>query len=74
MPGNNLVSNLEKTDRAKIYASNIESLEDSGNNFNFEKLWQVHKKYIISEINSVLLELNKNQITNIKLLSTLNAN
>ena len=32
------------------------------------------KSILISEINSVLLELNKNQITNIKLLSTLNAN
>ena len=32
------------------------------------------KSLLISEINSVLLELNKNQINNIKLLSTLNAN
>lgn len=32
------------------------------------------KSLLISEINSVLLELNKNQIDNIKLLSTLNAN
>ena len=32
------------------------------------------KSILISEINSVLLELNMNQITNIKLLSTLNAN
>lgn len=32
------------------------------------------KSILISEINSVLLELNNNQITNIKLLSTLNAN
>jgi len=32
------------------------------------------KSILISEINSVLLELNKNQINNIKLLSTLNAN
>ena len=32
------------------------------------------KSTLISEINSVLLELNKNQINNIKLLSTLNAN
>ena len=59
LPGNNLVSNLEKTDRAKIYASNIESSEDSGNNFNFEKLWQVHKKYIISEINSGLVVIDQ---------------
>jgi len=59
LPGNNLVSNLEKTDRAKIYASNIDSSEDSGNNFNFEKLWQVHKKYIISEINSGLVVIDQ---------------
>ena len=59
LPGNNLVSNLEKTDRAKIYASNIESTEDSGNNFNFEKLWQVHKKYIISEINSGMVVIDQ---------------
>ena len=32
------------------------------------------KSILISEMNSVLLELNKNEITNIKLLSTLNAN
>ena len=59
LPGNNLVSNLEKTDRAKIYASNIDTSEDSGNNFNFEKLWQVHKKYIISEINSGLVVIDQ---------------
>ena len=59
LPGNNLVSNLEKTDRAKIYASNIEYSEDSGNNFNFEKLWQVHKKYIISEINSGMVVIDQ---------------
>ena len=59
LPGNNLVSNLEKTDRAKIYASNIESSDDSVNNFNFEKLWQVHKKYIISEINSGMVVIDQ---------------
>ena len=59
LPGNNLVSNLEKTDRAKIYASNIDSTENSGNNFNFEKLWQVHKKYIISEINSGMVVIDQ---------------
>ena len=59
LPGNNLVSNLEKTDRAKIYASNIDSSEDSENNFNFEKLWQVHKKYIISEINSGMVVIDQ---------------
>ena len=59
LAGNNLVSNLEKTDRAKIYASNIDSAEDSGNNFNFEKLWQVHKKYIISEINSGMVVIDQ---------------
>ena len=59
LPGNNLVSNLEKTDRAKIYASNIDSSEESGNNFNFEKLWQVHKKYIISEINSGMVVIDQ---------------
>ena len=32
------------------------------------------KSILISDINNILLELNKNQITNIKLLSTLNAN
>tara|TARA_B100001027_G_scaffold48865_1_gene32283 strand:- start:32 stop:430 length:399 start_codon:yes stop_codon:yes gene_type:complete len=32
------------------------------------------KSLLISEINSVLLELKKNEINNIKLLSTLNAN
>ena len=59
LPGNNLVSNLEKTDRAKIYASNIDSADNSGNNFNFEKLWQVHKKYIISEINSGMVVIDQ---------------
>ena len=32
------------------------------------------KSLLISDINNVLLELNKNEINNIKLLSTLNAN
>ena len=56
---NNLSSNLEKIDRAKIYASNITSVENEENNFNIEKLWQVHKKYIVSEINSGLVVIDQ---------------
>jgi len=56
---NNFSSNLEKTDRAKIYASNITSVENKENNFNIEKLWQVHKKYIVSEINSGLVVIDQ---------------
>ena len=55
----NFSSNLEKTDRAKIYASNITSVESKENNFNIEKLWQVHKKYIVSEINSGLVVIDQ---------------
>ena len=56
---NNLSSNLEKIDRAKIYASNITSVKNEENNFNIEKLWQVHKKYIVSEINSGLVVIDQ---------------
>ena len=56
---NNFHSNLEKIDRAKIYASNITSAENDENNFNIEKLWQVHKKYIVSEINSGLVVIDQ---------------
>ena len=57
--GNGLVSNLEKTDRAKLYASNIDSSKDGIDNFNIEKMWQVHKKYIISELNSGLVVIDQ---------------
>ena len=57
--GNGLVSNLEKTDRAKLYASNIGSSKDGIDNFNIEKMWQVHKKYIISELNSGLVVIDQ---------------
>ena len=56
---NNLSSNLEKIDRAKIYASNITAVENEDDNFNIEKLWQVHKKYIVSEINSGLVVIDQ---------------
>ena len=57
--GGGLVSNLEKTDRAKIYASNIDSSDDGRSDFNIEKMWQVHKKYIISELNSGLVVIDQ---------------
>lgn len=57
--GNGLVSNLEKTDRAKLYASNIDASKDGIDNFNIEKMWQVHKKYIISELNSGLVVIDQ---------------
>ena len=57
--GSGLVSNLEKTDRAKLYASNIDSSKDGIDNFNIEKMWQVHKKYIISELNSGLVVIDQ---------------
>lgn len=56
---NGLVSNLEKTDRAKLYASNIDAPKDGIDNFNIEKMWQVHKKYIISELNSGLVVIDQ---------------
>ncbi len=52
-------SNLEKTDRAKTYASNIVSFDKSNEDFNIEKIWQVHRKYIISEINSGLVVIDQ---------------
>ena len=56
---NNFSSNLEKIDKAKIYASNITPAENDEKNFNIEKLWQVHKKYIVSEINSGLVVIDQ---------------
>jgi len=55
---NSSTFNKEKIDRAKNYASNLISNNDS-ENFNIEKIWQVHKKYIISEINSGLVVIDQ---------------
>jgi len=52
-------SNLEKTARAKTYASNIGSFDTANEDFNIEKIWQVHRKYIISEINSGLVVIDQ---------------
>ena len=55
---NSSTFNKEKVDRAKNYASNLIS-NDNSENFNIEKIWQVHKKYIISEINSGLVVIDQ---------------
>ena len=54
-----IISNLDKTDRAKTYASNIVPVDKSSQDFNIEKIWQVHRKYIISEINSGLVVIDQ---------------
>ena len=54
-----IISNLDKTDRAKTYASNIVPVDNSSQDFNIEKIWQVHRKYIISEINSGLVVIDQ---------------
>ena len=53
------ISNIEKIDRAKIYASNLVSPDSGNEDFNIEKIWQVHRKYIISEINSGLVVIDQ---------------
>ena len=53
------VSNIEKIDRAKIYASNLVYTDSGNEDFNIEKIWQVHRKYIISEINSGLVVIDQ---------------
>ena len=53
------VSNIEKIDRAKIYASNLVSSDSGNEDFNIEKIWQVNRKYIISEINSGLVVIDQ---------------
>ena len=53
------VSNIEKIDRAKTYASNLVSPDSGNEDFNIEKIWQVHRKYIISEINSGLVVIDQ---------------
>ena len=53
------VSNIEKIDRAKTYASNLVSTDSGNEDFNIEKIWQVHRKYIISEINSGLVVIDQ---------------
>ena len=55
---NSSTYNKEKIDRAKNYASNLMPNKNS-ENFNIEKIWQVHKKYIISEINSGLVFIDQ---------------
>ena len=52
-------SNIEKIDRAKTYASNLVSTDSGNEDFNIEKIWQVHRKYIISEINSGLVVIDQ---------------
>ena len=52
-------SNIEKIDRAKTYASNLVSPDSGNEDFNIEKIWQVHRKYIISEINSGLVVIDQ---------------
>ena len=54
-----IISNLDKTDRAKTYASNIVTVDNSSQDFNIEKIWQVHRKYIISEINSGVVVIDQ---------------
>ena len=53
------ISNIEKIDRAKTYASNLVSTDSGNEDFNIEKIWQVHRKYIISEINSGLVVIDQ---------------
>ena len=53
------ISNIEKIDRAKTYASNLVSTDTGNEDFNIEKIWQVHRKYIISEINSGLVVIDQ---------------
>jgi len=53
------ISNIEKIDRAKTYASNLVSADSGNEDFNIEKIWQVHRKYIISEINSGLVVIDQ---------------
>jgi DNA mismatch repair protein MutL len=53
------ISNTEKIDRAKNYASNLVSSNSANEDFNIEKIWQVHRKYIISEINSGLVVIDQ---------------
>jgi len=55
---NSSTFNKEKIDRAKNYASNLVSNNNS-ENFNIEKIWQIHKKYIISEIKSGLVVIDQ---------------
>ena len=54
-----IISNLDKTDRAKTYASNIVPVDNSSQDFNIEKIWQGHRKNIISEINSGLVVIDQ---------------
>ena len=52
-------SNIEKIDRAKTYAPNLVSNNDELEDFNIEKIWQIHKRYIVSEINSGLVIIDQ---------------
>ena len=58
-PTDSAISNIEKIDRAKIYASNLVYTDSGNEDFNIEKIWQVHRKYIISEINSGLVVIDQ---------------
>lgn len=48
-----------KLDRAKSYATNLAGGEDQEEAFDFESMWQVHKKYIVSQIQSGLVIIDQ---------------
>lgn len=59
---NNIKSNyLDKIDKAKDYVKEINRANDYGPNENLklEKIWQVHSKYIISQVNSGLIVIDQ---------------
>ncbi len=50
---------IRKLDRAKSYATNLAGGEDQEEAFDFESMWQVHKKYIVSQIQSGLVIIDQ---------------
>jgi DNA mismatch repair protein MutL len=50
---------LPQLDRAKSYASNLAGGEAQEESFDFESMWQVHKKYIVSQIQSGLVIIDQ---------------
>ena len=61
----NIKSNyLDKLDKAKEYVKeinneNITNINQSNENLKLEKIWQVHSKYIISQVNSGLILIDQ---------------
>ena len=53
------VQSSAQLDRAKSYASELATRQEPSNRIDVENIWQVHKKYVVSEISSGLVIIDQ---------------